>query len=467
MFAAILLFLYICPTLQGILDSEDPTCTSSLECTNQKLPALLTAARVLLPPPKSDQELGTTMILWTGANSSIPQVIDITNPSAVNGTDFDPKKNTTIISHGYLGDGYLEWIQEMCRALQTKESINCFAINWGKGAGINYLQSVSNIPAVGTQVANFIKFLIAEFGISFSNFIMIGHSLGAHLVGHVGMKCNSLLRMICGMDPASYLFIGAADKDKLDRSDAKVVVIIHTDIATIINNLALHGFGTTDLNAHIDIIVNGGRDQPGCPKSPLVLLTNLKDFADTTGCSHQRVRYYLIASILYLNISAFTAYPASSVKDFNNGTGFPCNNNCIQVGDFNGLQEMVAKKPEHQLYFLNTGKDYPYYTYRCKTTLQISANSSTTASLSMTLQKDSNQSEAYDLYSGDIPINSTSKYLDLSFDGPLKGATISYTSNTKIPVLITLTVVYGHNGAVYTLRNKEPSQDATIKLDPK
>ncbi|XP_068114986.1 pancreatic lipase-related protein 2-like [Hyperolius riggenbachi] len=462
MFTAILLFIYICPTLQ-----DDPTNSGAWWCAFEGSPSFLTNLRCLLPPPMSDRELGTTMILWTGANSSIPQVIDITDSSAVSGTNFDPKKNTVIISHGYLDDGYLPWIQDLCRALQTKKPINCFAVNWGKGAGYNYPQSVSNIPAVGTEVANFIKNLTAEFGISFSNFILIGLSLGAHLSGDVGSKCYSQLQMIFGMDPASFLFIGAAENDKLDRSDAKAVVILHTDMATAVKNLQVNGYGTTDFSGHIDIVANGGRNQPGCPQSPMVVLTNLSDSVNTPSCSHQRAHDFLIASILYLNVSAFTAYPAPSLKDFNKGAGFPCKSKCIQVGDFKGQQDRVATNPASQVVFFNTGKDHPYYTYRCKTTLQISANSSTTASLSMTLQKDSKQSEAYDLYSGAIPLKSSSKYLDLLFDGPLNAATISYNPKIKMPILITLILEYGHNGAVYILCNKKPSQDATIMLDPK
>lgn len=91
---------------------------------------------------------------------------------------------------------------------------------------------------------------------------MIGHSLGAHLSGFAGKTILSLtagqgkLKRITGMDPALPLFSVQDPSARLDRDDAVMVDVVHTDGYRIAIGEAI---------GRVDFYPNGGvAPQPGC-----------------------------------------------------------------------------------------------------------------------------------------------------------------------------------------------------------
>ena len=58
-----------------------------------------------------------------------------------------------------------------------------------------------------------------------------------------------------GLEPASYCFQKVDAQNRLDKSDARYVDIIHTDTTT---------FGLDESIGHVDYYPNGGTMQPGC-----------------------------------------------------------------------------------------------------------------------------------------------------------------------------------------------------------
>ena len=63
----------------------------------------------------------------------------------------------------------------------------------------------------------------AEGG-SLDNIYMIGVSLGAHISGFVGKMFDGQLGRITGLDPAGPLFNGKLPEDRLDPSDAQLLM---------------------------------------------------------------------------------------------------------------------------------------------------------------------------------------------------------------------------------------------------
>lgn len=57
---------------------------------------------------------------------------------------------------------------------------------------------------------------------------------------------------------------------RLDKSDAKYVDVIHSDIET--SNSANDGFGMRQKLGHVDFYPNGGREQSGCEEEKVRLL---------------------------------------------------------------------------------------------------------------------------------------------------------------------------------------------------
>ena len=106
-----------------------------------------------------------------------------------------------------------------------------------------------------------IQNIINEFNVSTSSFHLIGHSLGAHVVGYAGKWLNGKLAHITGLDPAGPYFEGVKNPAaRLWHTDAKFVDVIHTDAQPLIK----FGMGMYETCGHVDIYPNGGRTQPGC-----------------------------------------------------------------------------------------------------------------------------------------------------------------------------------------------------------
>jgi len=138
---------------------------------------------------------------------------------------------------------------------------------------------IPNVPIVGCRVANFTRFL----GVDPSKVHIVGHSLGAHVAGVAGQEVQNQQRgakinRITGLDPAGPLEIyspGIVDlptADKLSPSKAEWVDAVHTGRGlTSFLGLPIQGTGlgtvATDVG-HVDIFVNGGAQQPGCPLDP-------------------------------------------------------------------------------------------------------------------------------------------------------------------------------------------------------
>ena len=128
----------------------------------------------------------------------------------------------------------------------------------------------------------FIDFLVANTGAPFSSIHLIGHSLGAHVVGGAGaavtlgripritgkqlirlgiVKLNKkLFDNFIGLDPAGPWFPLNETDNRLDVTDGDFVDIIHTDGGDLTGN----ELGMQEAIGHIDFYPNGGAIQPGC-----------------------------------------------------------------------------------------------------------------------------------------------------------------------------------------------------------
>lgn len=110
----------------------------------------------------------------------------------------------------------------------------------------------------GKQLAAFIELLHKEFNIDMNSVHLIGHSLGAHCAGFASknLKSNHNLTIgrITGLDPAGPSFTVSNPNNRLDKSDANFVEVLHT-------NMAYHpifGLGNVLKLGHFDLYLNGG-----------------------------------------------------------------------------------------------------------------------------------------------------------------------------------------------------------------
>lgn len=100
-----------------------------------------------------------------------------------------------------------------------------------------------------------------NYSVPLENILLVGHSLGGQVSGFVGKKVQELtgkkLPRIVALDPAGPFFISRPEEERLNKNDAEVVQVIHTDGGT---------FGFKASCGTIDFFPNGGNSQPGCTR---------------------------------------------------------------------------------------------------------------------------------------------------------------------------------------------------------
>ena len=98
-----------------------------------------------------------------------------------------------------------------------------------------------------------------NYDIPLKNFLVVGHSLGGQISGFVAKKVQELtgqkLPRLVALDPAGPFFTNRPEEERLNKNDADVVQVIHTNGGT---------FGFFDSCGTIDFYPNGGSFQPGC-----------------------------------------------------------------------------------------------------------------------------------------------------------------------------------------------------------
>lgn len=165
------------------------------------------------------------------------------------------------------------------------------------------------------------------YGQTASDYILVGHSLGAHIAGFVGANFSSpQVKMILGLDPAGPGFNDVSTRFRLDPSDARLVVAIHTDKGK--PGHALNGLGLKIPAGHYNFYPNGGAHQPGCRVAGREEVSftpsseNLFRYLD--ACSHIRSAWLVQSEDTSLDECQSIAYQCSSYQNFQQGQCGEC-----------------------------------------------------------------------------------------------------------------------------------------------
>uniref|UniRef100_A0A1I8N6C4 Lipase domain-containing protein n=1 Tax=Musca domestica TaxID=7370 RepID=A0A1I8N6C4_MUSDO len=163
-----------------------------------------------------------------------------------------------ILIHGWLGGStaglYNTLIPELLAAPNARHNI--ITVDWGKGAIADYITASYRVKPVGKVLAKFIDFLHQESGMRFEDLQVIGFSMGAHVAGIAGKFLQTgRLTAIYALDPALPLFRYENQEERVDRSDAEYVEVLHTSVGS---------YGYDRPLGHVDFYVNFGSHQPGC-----------------------------------------------------------------------------------------------------------------------------------------------------------------------------------------------------------
>lgn len=218
-----------------------------------------------------------------------------------------------IIIHGYNSDMFLTPLIQMKTEYLQRGSFNLFYVDWSLLApGPCYPSAVHNTKYVGRCIAQLVE-RILDAGTS--NIHLIGFSLGAHVTNFVANSLEHFkIPRITGLDPAMPLFITANANDKLDKSDAEFVDVIHTNALVQ---------GKIEQCGHVDFYMNGGVMQPGCFSGgesinclfySFEFILNYNFFTDPFACSHHRAPDYFSESIR--SFKGFWGYECASYINY-------------------------------------------------------------------------------------------------------------------------------------------------------
>lgn len=75
---------------------------------------------------------------------------------------------------------------------------NVIVVDWSSLASANYFTAVSGVPDVGWHLGNFLVWLRNNFNLNWNNIHVVGHSLGAHIVGNAGRTLGGHASRITG-----------------------------------------------------------------------------------------------------------------------------------------------------------------------------------------------------------------------------------------------------------------------------
>ncbi|XP_043673576.1 inactive pancreatic lipase-related protein 1-like [Vespula pensylvanica] len=292
--------LFICGlviwNLPGSLLSNTKQCYDELGCFDNGYPWnwLLRP----FPSPQSPEKVNTTFYI---INRELKEKLYFQTWPKIDTSHYHVHKPSYILVHGYYSNSDVDWMQNLTNAILNKRDANVLCVDWSKGSTTNYIQAAANIRIVGAEITRVVKHLINFQMANAEEFHLIGHSLGAHIMSYVGKNITGISR-ITALDPAQPGFQAKDPAVRIDKKDAKLVDIIHTDGKAFVPFL---GLGMTVSVGHIDFFVNGGFAQPNCFLDDKPFIKSIADIPKITldvlynlaSCSHTRAPRYMIAAI--------------------------------------------------------------------------------------------------------------------------------------------------------------------------
>jgi len=189
----------------------------------------------------------------------------------LNHPEYDNNRPTMLYGYGYTEKYTSLSTQTVVKAFIDRRDHNIFVIEWSNYSDGNYVtHAIPNSHKVGDEVAlQLLKMKV--MGFKLDKFCLVGHSLGAHLVGFIGRAIikfsngTSRITRITGLDPAGPLFYGIAEvmQKPINKDDGLFVDVIRTDFTFF--GAPSRKEGEPIQTGTVDFWPNGGFDQPKCP----------------------------------------------------------------------------------------------------------------------------------------------------------------------------------------------------------
>lgn len=259
------------------------------------------------------------------------EILEFNSSDTLNKSHFNTRRSTKLITHGYLTSADGPSCTLIRDAFLNKSDSNVIVIDWSPASKDSYLLARLLVPLIGVHVGKMLSFL-EDNGMNEGTTTLVGHSLGAHIMGIAGKNAKKRVKYLIGLDPAMPLFRFVQPSERISTGDADFVEVIHTDAGIL---------GLPETVGDYDFYPNGGMFQPGCES---------KDLLYTAACSHSRSYMYYAESI------ENPSHPFYSLQcdDYN---AFKYNI-CTSYDDIMGSINQTSNRTGR--YYLNTNSESPY-----------------------------------------------------------------------------------------------------------
>ncbi|KZC05204.1 Pancreatic lipase-related protein 2 [Dufourea novaeangliae] len=227
----------------------------------------------------SDDVNSVTFTLFTRRNPITGQLLIPNDIASVSKSNWNANRPTIIVAHGWKSAGDKPACTLVRDAFLRATDCNVIIVDWSSIAkNLIYSKVAKSVPTVAEGVARFVNFLRVRSDLRPSALKMIGHSLGAHVASLAAkiVSQSSQVSEVVALDPAKPMFESKGPDDRVDRSHARNVQVVHTCAGLLGMDSAV---GTSDFYA------NGGSSQPGCSSDLL------------GSCAHGRSYEYFSESV--------------------------------------------------------------------------------------------------------------------------------------------------------------------------
>merc|ERR1712012_1028815 len=247
---------------------SSPLTRLGMACVLFSLGLILTTSTTSLADPEpllGDPDLSkVNFYLWTPENPVDHQEVQLDLVSLLE-SNFDPARPTKILSHGWNSHGR-GYGQDFAPIFLEVGDYNIFSIDWGDlESWISYPTAAIRTTAVGRHAAGLVQ-LMVEAGSTLADVHLVGHSLGAHVVGFLGKKVQDLglgkVARVTGLDPAKPLFELANATGRIDK-DVPILWTSSTRTAAIFGKAASP---LLKILAMLTFTQQGGRTSPAALK---------------------------------------------------------------------------------------------------------------------------------------------------------------------------------------------------------
>ncbi|XP_060820070.1 pancreatic lipase-related protein 2-like [Bombus pascuorum] len=210
--------------------------------------------------------------LFTQDNPTNGDIIKLNDVESVRNSHWNASRQTIIITHGWTNSGESPSCTTIRDGFLKVRDCNVIILDWSEIAcDLVYSVVADIVPYVAQRAASFINFMRIEAGLQTSNLKIVGHSFGAQIAGLSAREVGKSSRVaeVIALDPANVMFQLKKPGERLDKSDAENVQIIHTCAGQFGYYLSV---GTSDFYA------NDGRHQPGCGIDLLGICAHLRSY---------------------------------------------------------------------------------------------------------------------------------------------------------------------------------------------